>query len=175
MASLLFAAPANATAVTYDLNSVTKGSGSGIVYSLIDSNAPGQLQLSAAKNKTEYATWTAIKGGDFSFDWSISGTAAPGSTAYFLINGVATILGQGAILGTVSGSSLFNLASGDVFGFRLVGTTQNKSNTSNLQISNFVPSAPEIDGGMMPLALLLVGLGFIAARRSETIRGGHAA
>jgi hypothetical protein len=159
MGMLLSAAPALATPVVFNLNSPT-ATGTGF-YTLIDGTAPGQLQLTAAKNKTETAVWTATKAGTFSFDWGLSGTAAAGASGYFQINGSNTLLGSGLS----SGSSNFTLALGDVFGFRLVGTTLNKTNSANLQISNFVPSAPEIDGAVLPLAVLLLGLGFFASRR----------
>lgn len=136
----------------------------------IDSTGQGAISLVALKNATNEIIWKATQAGPFSFNWQISGTGSPGSSAYVIVNNVATLLGVGpsSIHGTTYGSyTISNLTVGETFGFEYVGTTQSTTNTGQLQVYSF-KGVPEINGGTLPLALLLLGLTYVAVLHNRS-------
>lgn len=143
------------------------GSATGMTYS-IDSSGFGAISMTSLKNVTNTITWTFTTGGYFSFDWLISGQSSNGAKSYVIKNGGTPILlGTGvSALSNVFGHYGYNVTAGQTFSLRHVGTTNNLNNSSQLQVSSF-KGVPEINGGVLPLGMLLLGLLFIAAKRKD--------
>lgn len=148
-------------------NAPNSASATGIGYTL-DSTGQAAISMTALKLVTNQITWTVTQGGAFSFDWLISGQSSLNAKSYLIINGGTPILlgtGTGP-LANVSGHYSTTLTSGQTVSFRHVGTTSNLLNSSQLQVSSF-KGLPEINGGILPLGLLLLGLLFIAVKRKD--------
>lgn len=148
-------------------NAPNNGSFTGMTYSL-DSTGLAAVSMTALKNVTNQITWTVTQGGQFSFDFLISGQSSLGAKSYLIINGGTPILlGTGVGSTTnVSGHYDTRLVAGQTVSFRHVGTANNLLNSSQLQVSSF-RGLPEINGGILPLGLLLLGLMFLAAKRKD--------
>lgn len=110
-------------------------------------------------------TATAVAAGPVRFDWSFFSQRVHSLDGFgFLLNGIFTQLADQSTLG--SGSSQFNVLSGDVFGFRAF-TLDNSVGPGIATISNL--SAP-ISGPAPvpgPLPLLGVGVAFGCCRRLQ--------
>jgi hypothetical protein len=134
----------------------------------IDGSGYGAISVKALKNVTTEITWTTTQAGPFSFKWLVSGESSAGASAFVIINGSQTLLTNTAsALSPKSGTSIFNVGLGQAISFRMVGTTNNALlNSSQLEVSAF-KGVPEIDGGVLPLGLLLLGVMFIAAKRRD--------
>lgn len=160
-------APGGFTATGANTNAPLSGSNTGRTYS-IDAEGYGAISLTALRNVTNQITWTFTTGGYFSFDFLISGQSSNQAKSYFIYNGgTPFLLGTGTGPATnVAGSFARNVNAGDTFTLRHVGTTLSINNSSQLQVQSF-QGVPEIDGGVLPLGLLLLGVMFIAAKRRD--------
>jgi hypothetical protein len=146
-------APANWTLTTNggDGSVNTAGAPSSITLNGSDSGSAGNFI------NTDY-TISAAASGPVSFNWNYSSPDPDGNYDGFgyLLNGTFTQLANNGSQGP--GSSLFNVATGDTFGFR-VFTLDDVLGRGTATISNF--SAP-VPG---PLPLLGVGAAFSYSRR----------
>jgi len=122
--------------------------------------APSSITLNGSDSgsnnfiNTDY-TISAAASGPVSFNWNYSTEDSPGFDGFgYLLNGAFTQLADFDSLG----SSQFNVANGDIFGFR-VFSTDDIFGRGTATISNF--SAP-VPG---PLPLLGVGAAFSYSRR----------
>jgi hypothetical protein len=148
-------------------NAPNSASATGMGYTL-DSTGQAAISMTALKNVTNQITWTVTQGGTFAFDFLISGQSSLGAKSYLIINnGTPILLGTGTgPLNNVSGHYTTTLAVGQTVSFKHMGTTNNLLNSSQLQVSSF-KGLPEINGGILPLGLLLLGLLFIAVKRKD--------
>ncbi len=173
------AATASAQAVTDGFNATTGANTNapsgytvgGSNYN-IDGSGYGALSLKALKTVTTQITWTATQAGPFAFDWLVSGQSSSGAEAYVVIDGTQTLLTQSATsLAPVAGHTTVNVGLGQTLSFLLIGTTNNALlNSAQLEVSSF-KGVPEINGGVLPLGLLLLGLAFIAVKRKDAEGG----
>ena len=113
---------------------------------------------------TDYTT-TATAGGPVKFDWAYSSTDSGNYDSFgYLLNGIYNQLADNASQG--SGTTTFNLAGGDTFGFS-VFSLDGQFDPGIATISNFsapIPSsAPASVPG--PLPILGVGAAFAYSRR----------
>ncbi|WP_298174568.1 hypothetical protein [Novosphingobium sp.] len=169
----------NATAQAAGFNGTTGANASapdsfatgGMSYA-IDGTGYGAISIKSLKNITTTLVWTATQAGPFRFDWIASGQSSAGANFYVVINGTQTLLTNTATAAVPkSGTSTFNVGLGQTISFRVVGTTNNALlNSAQLEVSSF-KGVPEIDGGILPLGMLLLGVLFIAAKRRDAGEG----
>lgn len=157
-----------------------------VVYNPSDPGSASLVQYngisfsSAPGNNTTYLEWTAATSGTFTYDFSVTGGSSSAAVAYFGVGSSASTIVWSTIqtgrTPQAPGAGVYEdasqnfykigtpvtLTAGQVFGFKLTSGTG--STASGLQIVAFA-GVPEINGGVLPLALLLLVLLLIAARR----------
>lgn len=155
----------------YDLSTwTTKTAGSGSVVK----NAPNSVTLIGSNSGVERSLNTDFKrtfteNTSISYAWSYltKDVNAAYDPAFYILNGVSTLLTNPRLGAAQSGTSSIFLPAGSVFGWR-VNTADNLDGAGSLTISNFsFVGAPEIDGGKLPLAVMLLGLLFVISRRTR--------
>jgi hypothetical protein len=170
VAALSLAAPLPASADfigAYDVANWTttlNGNPPGGGGSVNTAGAPASIQLNGGNSGcvsgpcTVDFTIASVGNGNVTFDWAYqtSDVDGPGFDLFgFLLNGVFTQLSNNAGGNAQSGSALFAVLTGDVFGFRLA-CTDCILGPATTEISNFSAPVPE------PASLLLFGAGLAA-------------
>jgi hypothetical protein len=135
--------------------------------------APGSIELFSSNTgvsttiNTDY-TAVAIGAGQVMFDWDFTTTAMNPDSFYYLDH-----LGEHLVTAvTGTGSTMFDVAMGETFGFRI--KSDNVNGPSHVTISNFCAPVPE------PSAALVFGLGLgvvgcaVRQRRSPLVEGSLA-
>lgn len=177
-AAFVFAMPSQASAATdfpvldfgnMDVStsngSVTPSGITGTIPATSATIAEQATKTTAKPNAHADGAFTVLRPTMLSFNWTSSTNKAPtsglGYTMTFIDNGVSTALT------TATGSfAAFQANVGDVLEFNLANT--GKTNSIATASFTFTPAsirAPEIDGGKLPLAFLLLGMLFVASRR----------
>ena len=174
-AAFVFAMPSQASATdvpVLDFDSYDSVTSSGSISTPVVTGNTASVTLSAHKTTIHpialaKITFTVLQDALATFNWTSSTNKAPttplGYTLSFFENGVlansTTTLGAGT-------SSPFSVTKGETLGFEIANTGKNNSvATLVLGITPASIRAPEIDGGKLPLAFLLLGMLFVASRR----------
>ncbi|WP_299668849.1 PEP-CTERM sorting domain-containing protein [uncultured Psychromonas sp.] len=127
------------------------------------SGAPSSIlaissNVGSGSSSTDF-TIASTTNGWVSFDWIYSTSDLDGSTYDpfgWLLNGVFTQLSTDGLFGTQSGSELFSVNAGEIFGFS-ARTPDSALGSATTSISSFAVPAPST---LVVLALGLFGLAF---------------
>jgi len=155
-------APANFTTTTNNSNGFVSTSG-----------APAVIVLSSGNNGTNSAghlnyVTTAAATGTVSFNWLYSSNGSSAGVSFgYLLNGFYTELAPQTVTGA-TGSTLFNVAAGNSFGFRINAGNTPIVGTASATITNF--NGPTGDPTVVPTPALipgLIGMGVAAWRKRK--------
>jgi len=137
------------------------------------SQAPTSISLTGGDNgsfapgNTDYTT-TAAATGEVMFDWNYSTfDFGPFFDPFFVLNGTPTQLTDDNGGPIQSGTFMFDVLAGDIFGFR-IGTTDNIAGSSTVTISNFeapAPAVPEPSNILGLITISALGVGTLLKRR----------
>jgi len=136
------------------------------------SQAPTSISLTGGDNgsndsgNTDYTT-TAAAAGEVMFDWDYSTFDGPSYDPFFVLNGSPIQLTDDSGSPFQSGTFMFDVLAGDIFGFR-IGTTDNLFGSATVTISNFeapAPAVPEASNILGLITISTLGVGTLLKRR----------
>ena len=136
------------------------------------SQAPTSISLtggddgSSAPGNTDYTT-TAAAAGEVMFDWDYSTFDGPFWDPFFVLNGTPIQLTDDSGSQIQSGTFMFDVLAGDIFGFR-IRTIDNTSGRATVTISNFeapAPAVPEPSNILGLITISALGVGTLLKRR----------